>query len=976
MKKRILTLLIALTLILPLFAAITVHAVDYYPVTIANEVVSSDNCSDVLGDGVFSYDPETNVLTVSGDCDISDTVYSGIITQSKDLTIYVAENSLIKTGYNIAIDVRDDITFTGPGTLVVRSESNAGIYSSYGAKITLEDANLTVDGDVGISGTPYNGQLLVRNSYLYVTSKKGAVTVLDDITVEGCSLYIPSGGEIGDTCIYDAYGQVAKTVLINPVRYDLYIAGVQVAGVNASDVLGDGIFSYDPGSNTLTVKGDYGYDDNCLIISNIDGLTVRIKEDSELDAPKGVIASGKDITITGPGELTMTSEEGSCIFASNGASVTIDNASLDACGQYGITGFLSDEKLVIKNSTVFAIGNQCAIGDFRGGITLDGVGIYYPDNGRIENGSIVDEDGQEADFVAVLSQKYDLFIDGVQVTLDNCADILGNGVFSFDPDGELLYVEGEYTSTTFNNLIHNEMEELTVILKGDTALYTPDGAVIGTTGLLTVDGMGYSLVIGSDQWVALSASSIDGSVAGFRLVNIGGGNIRGLQWGITGSEQNETLLIEDCAFSVFGNLGAIAKFTGGITLDGSIIISESNGKIVNGTVVNASGSAEYALRVAKSRYDLYVGGTQVTLENKNDILGNGMFSYDADNNVLTVKGGDYSSASGEPVIDSEIDGLTVKLEGKTALRSHNSTIRAVGAITVDGGGYELNLASVNSCALYASGFEDSDSSIRVLNVGGGLFTGKYGIAGENKNEKLTVEDSAFSIEAVNAAICDFGGGIILDGSDVRAPQYLSDDLTFVCEENGGKALNVEIYVSFVNPFVDVKGDDYFYKPVKWAVLNNVTKGTDETHFSPNATCTRAQVVTFLWRAIGSPEPKGTDNPFKDVKEDDYYYKAVLWAVENGITAGTSASTFSPNAGCTRAQVVTFLWRAEGEPGNTLPSNPFVDVKDGEYYYPAVMWAVENNITKGTDETHFSPNATCTRAQIVTFLHRDYLLNAV
>ena len=173
-----------------------------------------------------------------------------------------------------------------------------------------------------------------------------------------------------------------------------------------------------------------------------------------------------------------------------------------------------------------------------------------------------------------------------------------------------------------------------------------------------------------------------------------------------------------------------------------------------------------------------------------------------------------------------------------------------------------------------------------------------------------------------------------------------------------------------NPFVDVKSDDYFYDPVMWAVENGITLGTDETHFSPNATCTRAQVVTFLWRAKGSPEPVGANNPFKDVKSDDYYYKAVLWAVENGITAGTDPDRFSPNAGCTRAQVVTFLWRTEGEPGNTLASNPFNDVKDGEYYYPAVMWAVENDITKGTTDVTFGPDETCTRAQIVTFLYRD------
>ncbi len=128
-------------------------------------------------------------------------------------------------------------------------------------------------------------------------------------------------------------------------------------------------------------------------------------------------------------------------------------------------------------------------------------------------------------------------------------------------------------------------------------------------------------------------------------------------------------------------------------------------------------------------------------------------------------------------------------------------------------------------------------------------------------------------------------------------------------------------------------------------------------------------MTFLWRAKGCPEPKSTDNPFTDVKSTDYFYKAVLWAKENDVTAGTSATTFSPNAGCTRAQVVTFQWRANGKPAPGSSANPFKDVTGG-YYYDAVLWAVEKNITKGTSDTTFSPDATCTRGQIVTFLYRD------
>lgn len=168
-------------------------------------------------------------------------------------------------------------------------------------------------------------------------------------------------------------------------------------------------------------------------------------------------------------------------------------------------------------------------------------------------------------------------------------------------------------------------------------------------------------------------------------------------------------------------------------------------------------------------------------------------------------------------------------------------------------------------------------------------------------------------------------------------------------------------------FHDVTRFDYFYDAVKWAVDHDITSGTGRFTFSPNAVCTRAQTVTFLWRAAGSPRPVSTVNPFTDVHYGDYFYQAVLWAVENGITMGTSATTFSPDATVTRAQVVTFLWRANGQPAAW--NSGFTDVSADAYYAKAVAWAVQNGITTGTGFGVFSPDAACTRAQIVTFLYR-------
>ena len=189
---------------------------------------------------------------------------------------------------------------------------------------------------------------------------------------------------------------------------------------------------------------------------------------------------------------------------------------------------------------------------------------------------------------------------------------------------------------------------------------------------------------------------------------------------------------------------------------------------------------------------------------------------------------------------------------------------------------------------------------------------------------------------------------------------------------------VEIEVSFTKieatpdpdpstGFVDVPANAYYADAVAWAVSEGITSGTSATTFAPDMSCTRAQMVTFLWRAAGSPAPKSTVNPFVDIQSGAYYYDAVLWAVEQGITSGTSATTFAPDATVTRGQTVTFLYRAAGSP--TVTGGSFADVAADAYYAVAVAWAVSENITAGTGNGLFSPDTACSRAQIVTFLYR-------
>jgi len=169
-------------------------------------------------------------------------------------------------------------------------------------------------------------------------------------------------------------------------------------------------------------------------------------------------------------------------------------------------------------------------------------------------------------------------------------------------------------------------------------------------------------------------------------------------------------------------------------------------------------------------------------------------------------------------------------------------------------------------------------------------------------------------------------------------------------------------------FVDVPAEAWYADSVKWAVANGITNGIDTDHFGPEMVCTRGQAVTFLWRAMGKPQGVFVYTPFDDVPPGAYYADAVAWAYSEGIAAGVDGRHFAPDDPCTRGQIVTFMWRAAGKPKASIP-NPFMDVPGDSYYLNAVLWAVQEGITTGIDTEHFAPNDECSRAQMVTFLHR-------
>ena len=322
--------------------------------------------------------------------------------------------------------------------------------------------------------------------------------------------------------------------------------------------------------------------------------------------------------------------------------------------------------------------------------------------------------------------------------------------------------------------------------------------------------------------------------------------------------------------------------------------------------------------------------------------------------ALTTKGSTLNPSDGKL---EWVDDKGEPLPDDTTVKA-NTTYKW--RFTPDDGNYTTLTGEVELYHKFSSGggWYDSYYTIKTTAGAGGSISPSGSVSvREGRDQTFTITpDKGYAVSNVK-----------IDGKSIGAVK----SYTF---ENVRRTHTIEVIFMKANGnpqtgvFVDVATGSYYEDAVDWAVGNGITQGTDDTHFSPDGICTRAQAVTFLWRAAGSPKPETRTMPFADVPVGSYYYDAVLWAVENGIAKGTSDTTFSPNMTCSRAQIVAFLWRSEKSPAAGT-ANPFADVKSTAYYADAVLWAVKENITKGTTNTTFSPDADCTRAQIVTFLWR-------
>ena len=415
---------------------------------------------------------------------------------------------------------------------------------------------------------------------------------------------------------------------------------------------------------------------------------------------------------------------------------------------------------------------------------------------------------------------------------------------------------------------------------------------------------------------------------------------------------------------------AIVRITGTVT-ETATAAGDAVSTIVDGEYILVNTRAGKPLTTGTASAD---GGNGLSLSGtKNNVPGSGVWTVKVVNGGCTVQDADGNYLT----IGSNTAGLTTaETVVSIARNGSNWTISQNGAYLNDFGGKGICAAGwQNASAPNDAGSQWLIYTVKEVPVAGtseitftGVGAGETSVLIGNVLYSITVTESvhAHSYTAVvTEPTCTEPGYTTYTCS--CGDSYVADETPALGHDWKGTSCT-RCDATRSNPFVDVPEESFYIDPVLWAVEQGVTTGVDATHFAPGSACSRAQAVTFLWRAKGSPAPTITDHPFVDVRESDYFYKAVLWAVEQGITTGVDATHFAPHSECSRAQVVTFLWRAVGaQDSETVVA--FTDVDTGAYYYSAVAWAVENQVTSGMDGTTFGVNTTCNRAQVVTFLYR-------
>lgn len=801
-----------------------------------------------------------------------------------------------------------------------------------------------------------------------------------------------------------------EAIMLNEANITLTIKNGTITN-NIPGSYSDGLYAYVKCNNlSLTL-------DNVTINSRTQGLAVQgLTSNSNVTVKNSVITSTEELGIYYPPKSGTLSIENSQITGVTG--IVVKGSTLNVSG----------DKTVITGFGPKIDPEEYYTGATDGSSTLTETGdAIYVESGyndrdisvNISGGQLVSTNAKSIQMFIknseVTSVKRDVSVSGgtfsdlsalnylapsanvsVKLTADTQKDVVipANTTVTLDLNGHNLTNVSGHTITNNGNLTVTGSGTVDNISDGKGALVNKVGAIAtlnGGTFTRSQEAGTYEpdLANGNSWYTVKNYGTMTinaGATVTTRLTDDNGNAVGGHSSLIANGWQNANDLTNNPRND---NQNALLTVNGGTFIGGiNTVKNDDYSELVfnNGTCTNYTQAAfqnhniatiNGGSFVAESHWSIYNCPCNANSDKGELTITGGSFTGNiahvkADYGFIKISGGTYSVNPTAYVADTHI----VRKDGDAQFTVVAKSNLTSGVYLTDPSGALASNYYVSSTAngvwtvSYSAPYSGGSSS----------YDPTYSVSTPSKTENgsVTVSPKSASKGDTVTVTVKPDSGYVLETLTVTDKN--GDELKLTDKGNGKytftmPAGKVEVKATFMednsmlNFFYDVPNGAYFYEAVKWAVKNGITTGVGNDLFAPEQPCTRAQIVTFLWRAAGSPEPKGTAAGMTDVVSGSYYEKAVAWAIENGITTGTTTSTFSPDATCTRAQSVTFLHRALK--GTASGSTNFTDVASDAFYADAVNWAVANNVTNGTSNTTFSPNADCTRAEIVTFLYRAY-----
>ena len=917
MKRKLLSVLLTFCLAFSLLPTAALADGEGTP-ALAEVSAAAGTALPAAVDGVITLENCTYVMS-------EDTTATIKVPNGKNATLDLNGKTLTnKTGeHTIIVENGATLTITGNGIVDNVSHGKGAIVNS--GEVTLNGGTFKRSAENGIYSHYGNG----GNSW-YTIANYGTMEINTGVTVEnagGYSSMIRNGGDVTADC-------------------NLTIEGGNFAG-GVNTVKNDSF-------GVLTINGGNFSNTAQYVIMNWNKAEITAGTFWTLDTASAVLftsAYGGDANTIGKlsisgGEFKHASDTQEMIVdhydETNKGNAVVTGGKFDA----DISKYIPTDYVQSADGTVEKLGETNAVAKVGG--------TYYK---TLADAVAAAQDGdtitllKDAELTSTLNLAKNITIDG-----QGKYTIKAANSFTVGSDNKtycVLYVSGE---VTLKDVTVNGNEKCRVIFC-DKGKLTIDGATI-------TNGKAPNFIGGVYMTSSASFEMKSGSITGNK-------NAKGYQ--------NDEYLQYSSDLWIGANAnGALTAINGGTI--GNVF--------VNANAWSASNPGSFTMN----------GGTVTNLYVEHDANYGATFKYNdgtIEHLYLSKENGNGQSIEVTPVKgviynggvkEQDLVTLTMKYnDGATADSTYNvASGTTITLPTPRRSGYTFN-GWYDGSKFYAAGASYTVSATVTLNASwsyissGSSYDPTYSVSTPSKTEHGTVTvspKSASKGDTVTVTVKPDSGYVL---ETLTVTDKNGNELTLK-DKGDGKytftmpAGKVEVKATFMednsvlNFFYDVPNDAYFYEAVKWAVKNGITDGVGDNLFAPGQPCTRAQIVTFLWRAAGSPAPKSTVS-FADVPAGSYYAKAVAWAVENGITLGTGDGTFSPNATCTRAQSVTFLYRALGTAPTTV--NGFTDVAADAFYADAVAWAVESGVTNGTSASTFSPNNGCTRAQIVTFLFRAY-----